>query len=279
LNTAWSQLDPLFQDIFLNFIGFFEECIHLTNPDQHYYFEKQDGDIYFCTQIPFPLMNGIVSFSLNPQEVDAKCKAVLNRFKTSACPITWYWPHAMDIPQEIQAVFDKHGFQSMGQYLSVAVDSHTIKSNKITLEDDLSIQLVETEKDFADFIQITEEVYGVPQAAKQSMARLYSAYQYTKNMRLYLALVEDKPVSTLASYQKNHILGLYNGATLEAYRKRGLLTNLTIHAVQEAPEVDYVVAQLMSSQNAKGVVDQFGAEVYAHFTPLCAGFNLDEMKA
>lgn len=37
--------------------------------------------------------------------------------------------------------------------------------------------------------------------------------------------------------------------------------------------VNYVVAQLMASQNAKGIVDQFGGEVYSHFTPICAGFN------
>lgn len=275
----WQQLDSTSQAIFLNLLGLFEECILHTNPDQHYYFEKQDGDIYFSSQIPFPLMNGMVSYTANPQEIDTKCDTLLNRFKTSSCPITWYWPHAVDMPKEVAAVFDKHGFQSMGNYLSIAVESHKIKDSKMTLLDGISIQLVETDKQFADFLHITKEVYGMPEAAAQSMARRYGAYKYSQKVKLYLALVDNKPVSTLLSYQNNDALGLYNGATLEAYRKRGLLTNLTIHAVKEASSVDYVVAQLMASQNAKGIVDQFGGEVYSHFTPLCAGFNLDEMKA
>lgn len=120
----WQQLDSTSQAIFLNLLGLFEECILHTNPDQHYYFEKQDGDIYFSSQIPFPLMNSMVSYTANPQEIDTKCDALLNRFKTSSCPITWYWPHAVDMPKEVAAVFDKHGFQSMGNYLSIAVESH-----------------------------------------------------------------------------------------------------------------------------------------------------------
>lgn len=66
---------------------------------------------------------------------------------------------------------------------------------------------------------------------------------------------------------------------LEPYRKRGLLTNLTIHAVENDATSEYVVAQLMASQNAKGICEQLEAKTYTHFTPFCFGFNLDEMKA
>ena len=83
----------------------------------------------------------------------------------------------------------------------------------------------------------------------------------------------------MLSYQHQNTLGLYNGATLDSYRKRGLLTALILHAVKNASQVDYIVAQLMAAQNAKGVCDQLGFKEYSHFYPLCFGFNLDEIHA
>lgn len=73
----WQQLDSISQEILLNFVALFEECILHTNPDQHYYFKEQDGDSYFCSQIPFPLMNGIISAQLMASQ---NAKGIVDQF-------------------------------------------------------------------------------------------------------------------------------------------------------------------------------------------------------
>lgn len=275
----WQQLEPIAQSILLNFQGLMSECIRYTNPNKDYYFETVGGETYFSSQIQFPLMNGVISFAHEQNDINAKCDSLINRFKETTCPVTWFWPHDMSVPEDIESVFTKHGFSSMGEYISIAVEGEKVRDLSINLNKDVVIQLVENDKQFFEFIQITQEVYGMPEHAVPNMSRLYSAYKYTNNIRLYLALVNGKPASTLLCYQQKNILGIYNGATLESYRKQGLLTALIIHALKDAPTSDYVVAQLMASQNAKGVCDQLGFKTYSHFTPFCFGFNLDEMHA
>ncbi len=275
----WQQLDTVSKSIFMNFIGLMETCIQNTHPDSLYYFERIQDDCYFSPKIPFPLMNGIASFSSDLEYIDRTCDKLIHRFKKSQCPVTWFWPHAEEIPANIQSVFEKHGFKSMGQYLSIAVERKKINDVILSVEDNTTIQRVETSSQFDDFLQITKEVYGMPDVAFEPMARLYSAWQYNNDIKLYLALVDEKPVSTLLCYENNKTMGLYNGATLESHRKQGLLTNLIIHAVKQVDSVDFVVAQLMASQNAKGVCDQLGFETFSHFTPLCSGFDLETMKA
>lgn len=279
LTRMWQQMDATSQAIFLNFLNLFEDSILHTKPDKSYFFERQHDDILFASQIPFPLMNGIVSFAYAPQAIETKCQTLLNRFALQDYPITWYWPHSVDIPPDVAAIFTKYGFVSLGNYLSVAMQADTIRHHTATLRANMAIQLVKTQTQFADFLSINQDVYGVPEAALNSMARLYSAYQHSPNIKLYLAYVDNKPCSTLLCYTRQDTLGLYNGATLPAFRKQGLLSNLIINALQEAPHVHYAVAQLMASQNAKGIVEQFGGKACAHFTPLCAGFNLAGMKA
>lgn len=275
----WPTLNATAQSILLNFQKLVFECVQHTNPDKNYYAEKQEGDFYYLTQILFPLMNGIISFDSDPQVINAKCELLKNQFKEKNYPLTWFWPHDMDLPQPVESVFAKQGFHSMGKYTSVAVEAEKIRNLPIKLNKEATIKLVEREDQFEAFIQIAKDVYDVSSDSLSAMIRLYSAYKSSDKIKLYLAEVESKPVATLLGFHDNNTLGLYNGATLEAYRKQGLLTALMINAVKDAPAANYVVAQLMAAQNARGVCDKLGFKEYAHFIPLCYGFDLNAISA
>lgn len=275
----WSTLNSTAQAILLNFQELIFECVQKTNPDKNYYAEKQGDDFHYLTQILFPLMNGIISFESDPQTIDAKCELLKNQFKEKNYPITWFWPHNMSLPQPVESIFAKQGFYPMGKYTSVAVEAEKVRSMSIKLSDDATIRLVENEDQFEAFMQITKDVYGMPSDSLSAMKRLYSAYRFSDKIKLYLADVGSKPVATLLGFHDNDTLGLYNGATLEAYRKQGLLTALVIKAVKDTPTAHYVVAQLMAAQNARGVCDKLGFKEYAHFIPLCHGFDLNAVSA
>lgn len=275
----WSKLNTTAQSILLNFQELVFECVQHTNPDKNYYAEKQEGDFHYLTQIFFPLMNGIISFDSDPQAINDKCEVLKNQFKEKNYPLTWFWPHDMDLPQSVESMFAKQGFHSMGKYTSIAVEADKVRNLPIKLSKEATISLVESEDQFEAFMQITQDVYGMPSDSLSAMIRLYSAYKSSNKIKLYLAEVKSKPVATLLGFHDNNTLGFYNGATLEAYRKQGLLTALIINAVKEAPTANYVVAQLMAAQNARGVCDKLGFKEYANFIPLCYGFNLDAISA
>ncbi|MFT4060275.1 MAG: GNAT family N-acetyltransferase [Legionella sp.] len=276
----WSTLNATAQSILLNFQELIFECVQKTSPDKNYYAEKQGDDFHYLTQILFPLMNGIISFDSDPQLIDAKCELLKNQFKEKSYPLTWFWPHDIDLPQPVESIFAKQDFYPMGKYTSVAVEAKKVRNLSIKLNKEAAtINLVEKEEQFEDFMQITKDVYGMPSDSLSAMTRLYSAYLFSDKIKLYLAEVESKPVATLLGFHDNDTLGLYNGATLEAYRKQGLLTALMINAVKDAPTANYVVAQLMAAQNARGICDKLGFKEYAHFIPLCHGFDLNAISA
>ena len=275
----WSKLDATAQSILLNFQELIFECVRHTNPDKNYYAEKQEGDFHYLTQIGFPLMNGIISFDSDPQVINSKCEQLKNRFKEKSYPLTWFWPHDMDLPKSVESIFAKQGFYPMGKYTSVAVEAEKVRNLPIELNKDVTISLVEREDQFEAFMQISKEVYGVPSGALSAMTRLYSAYKSSDKIKLYLAEVKSKPVATLLSFHDDDALGLYNGATHAAYRKQGLLTALMINAVKDVPAANFVVAQLMAAQNARGACDKLGFKDYAHFIPLCHGFDLNAISA
>lgn len=275
----WQKLDAIAQSILLNFQELIFESVQHTSPDENYYAEREAGDFYYLTQILFPLMNGVISFSSDPEEIHAKCELLKNRLKERNYPLTWFWPHDMDLPESVESIFSKQKFYSMGKYTSVAVEAERIKGFPVRLNENATIRLVERESQFEAFMQITKEVYGVASDSLSAMARLYSAYKTSNKIRLYLAEVDQKPVATVLSFYDKNTLGLYNGATLETYRKQGLLTALIVNAVKNIPTANFVVAQLMAAQNARGVCDKLGFKEYSHFIPLCYGFDLNVISA
>jgi hypothetical protein len=274
----WHQLNPTAKSIFLNYQYFLDECIQNTNPTKEYFFEKNKNDLYFATEVPFPLMNGIISEAYEIEDIKQKCETLKEKFKGASYPITWFWIHDT-LPVEIEEVFNAHGLKSMGRYTSIALENKDRQKYLINFDKDVSINLVKTEEQFQDFLEIIKVVYGMSDDAIPLMARLYSAYKKSSNIKLYLASINNCPVSTLLSYQHGNILGFYDGATLETHRKKGLLTSLMLNVIKESPQIDYFVAQLMAAKNAKGVCDQLGFKEYSHFYPFCFGYKLDEIPA
>lgn len=270
----WQNLNTIGQSILLNFQERIFECIEHSNPDKNYFAVKQNGDFYYSTQVLFPLMNGILCFDSDPQVIHTKCEALKNRFKGKNYPLTWIWPHDIDLPQPVESIFTKQGFQSMGKFISVAVEGEKIRSLPIKMNNSITIRLVTDDKQFKAFMQIIKNVYNLCDISLATMSRFYSAYKFSNKIKLYLAEVDSKPAATLLSFHNKNILGLYKGATLPAYRGQGLLTALMINAAKNVPDANYVVAQLMSAQNARGVCNNLGFKEYAHYIPLCYGYDL-----
>lgn len=274
----WHQLNPTAKSIFLNYQYFLDECIQSTNPTKECFFEKNGNDFYFATQVPFPLMNGIISEANEIEDIKEKCKTFKEKFKGAHYPITWFWIHDT-LPIEIEKVFNAHDLKSMGRYTSIALENKNRQKYSLSLNKEVSINIVKTEEQFQDFLEITKVVYGMPNEALPFMAHLYSAYKNSNNIKLYLASINNCPAATLLSYEHENIIGLYDCATLETHRKKGLLTSLILNVIKESPHVDYFVAQLMAEKNAKGVCDQLGFKEYSHFYPFCFGYNIDEIHA
>jgi hypothetical protein len=273
INTHWDTMSETEKSGLKNFKAFMQTCITHA-PDKNACFSQQiNEDFYFQTNVPFPLMNGVMGFSSNLHDIHEQLEKLDTVLNKSSLPLTWLWPHNQAIPSDMLKAFKQHLFFPMGEYTNVAVSAETIRAHIPNKQ--YVIKHVHTNDEFAAFMTITAEVFDIPKEGKAALDNLYSAYKTSPQIKLYLSYDNNQPVSTLLAFQERHTLGLYNGATRVPFQTQGHLSNLIVHALHDNPENTQVVSQLMATQQAKGIANFFGAEIVSRFTPLCRGHDLE----
>ena len=75
---------------------------------------------------------------------------------------------------------------------------------------------------------------------------------------LYLGYAEGRPVATSALVMSHRVAGVYNVATLPAYRRRGFGEAMTWYAVEEGAEAGCLMASLQSSEMGYPVYERMG---------------------
>jgi ribosomal protein S18 acetylase RimI-like enzyme len=78
------------------------------------------------------------------------------------------------------------------------------------------------------------------------------------DVSLYTGFVDGEAVATSALFMNNHVAGVYNVATLDAYRRRGFGEAITWHAVQEGMQAGCQMASLQASEMGKPVYARMG---------------------
>ena len=74
----------------------------------------------------------------------------------------------------------------------------------------------------------------------------------------YTGFVDREPVATSALFMSNRVAGVYNVATLDAYRRRGFGQAMTWHAVEDGMEADCLIASLQASDMGRPVYERMG---------------------
>jgi ribosomal protein S18 acetylase RimI-like enzyme len=81
------------------------------------------------------------------------------------------------------------------------------------------------------------------------------------DVSLYTGFVDGEPVATSALFMSSHVAGVYNVATLDAYRRRGLGAAMTWHAVLDGAAAGCAMASLQASEMGKPVYEGMGFRV------------------
>jgi hypothetical protein len=275
IHTHWDTMSETEKSSLHNFKALMQTCIAHA-PDKNACFSQHvNKDFYFQTNVPFPLMNGVIGFSNNPHAINEQLEKLDSTLNKSTLPLTWIWPHNRAVPNDVLNTFKKHDFFPMGEYTNVAVSAEKIRVH--TTNKNYVIKQVHTDDEFNAFMAITAEVFEIPKEGRAALNNLYGAYRTSPHIKLYLSYDNQQPVSTLLVFQENQTLGLYNGATRTPFQKQKHLSNLIIHALHNNAESTWVVSQLMAAQQAKRIAIFFNAEIISRFTPLCRGYDLERL--
>ena len=92
----------------------------------------------------------------------------------------------------------------------------------------------------ATWVGIYAKSNGIPDWIRAELMSLFSAidYQSAQPLTLYLAWQADQPVATAATFWDKGRVGLYEVATLPAFRCQGIASRITYYALNDARRKD-----------------------------------------
>ena len=88
-----------------------------------------------------------------------------------------------------------------------------------------------------------------------------SALRESAPFRHYIGYLDGQPAGAATAFYDNDTIGIYNVATMEAFRRRGIGAALTAHALREGQAAGARLAVLQASQMGLGVYRSLGFTV------------------
>lgn len=129
--------------------------------------------------------------------------------------------------------------------------------------DGLSIRTVGSEDDREAYAEILAAGFGLPVeiARRLTTERMLSHPE----VELHLGYLEGEAVVSGALIRSEEVAGVYNIATVPAYRRRGLGEAMTWHAVRRGTEAGCTIASLQSSEMGEPIYRRMGFRGWASY--------------
>lgn len=216
----------------------------------------------FFTGIPLPLFNGVVRARLAPDQVDQAIEAVIARGRSKGVPLSWATGPSTR-PIDLGEALLAHGFAYTGDNAGMAVDLLALDEAQ-PIQGALEIERV------ADFerLQVWCETgvtgFDLPNFASDAFFELFSHLGLDAHSPLqhYLGSLDGEPVATSSLLLGAGVAGIYNVATVEHARRKGIGAQVTLAPLLAARRLGYRVGILHASQMGAGVYRRLGFQEY-----------------
>lgn len=206
-----------------------EECWHniaLNLPDT----VKIEGAIVaHWLQTPVPLFNHVTGVNVTEDETEAFIKKMVDHFSSKGLPFACFRVSPLTRPVSFASLLGRYGFEKKSEQ-SIMVFKGKSPRNRLT--PDIKVKgIAEDEIDVFDRLMFAS--FELPTEWKEVFDRLMLRW-LRRGVKSYLAYVDGKPVGTVTLVSKAKIGCILNVGTLKEYRRRGIGTTLTVHALLES---------------------------------------------
>lgn len=218
--------------------------------------------IRYVTGVPFPLMNGVLRARFPVGAADKKVHEALAPFRERKLPMMW-WTAPSDTPSDLPRRLVAAGLAEVEQAPGMAIDLQKLNED-VDSPRGLVIQGVGSQDDLADCNQVLAAGFGMPEFVAEELAKhLRAIGSWPDGPWLgYLGRLEGRPVATSLVAFTAGVAGIYNVATLEEARGRGIGAAMTLAPLREARQMGYRIAILHSSAMGYGVYRRLGFREY-----------------
>jgi GNAT superfamily N-acetyltransferase len=214
------------------------------------------GLLWFETGIPLDAYNGVLQTRLSRDVLPAAIERVLTHFQERYLPFHWHVGPTTE-PADLGHLLEEGGISHDEDEPGMAADLLSLAPEPPQMPE-LAIEEVLTEGPLREWSQTT--FCGAPPSAIQCVFTAHSGLPLGDKspMRLYLGTVDNAPVATVKLFYAAGVAYVGRVVTVPAYRRRGIGTQMTLHAMRAARQAGYRIAVLTASPMGVSIYRRLG---------------------
>jgi ribosomal protein S18 acetylase RimI-like enzyme len=207
---------------------------------------------------------------LTADQASQRIRAALAFFREVDRPFSW-WVGPGDRPSNLGELLVDAGLLRAETELAMAADLAALQTYD-QAPDDLEIRRVRTIAELEDFARV---IAGPLERRFYALAAAALLAPESPQW-LYVGYLGGRPVATAELTVGGGVAGLYNISTLEAYRRRGIGTALTLRPLLDARDTGFGAGVLQAAAAGVGVYRRIGFQQFGDITeykPQVGGAN------
>lgn len=256
LRTATRRIEEAIRD---NIIDYYK----LLGTNQVVEIVDNEEIIKYSFPVPHPMLNRVLGSRVTSKEEAAEqVQETIQYYRSKASPFMWVnW--SLDEPEELNSILQEKGFKLYSIAPGMAVELNEWKGELHSISG-FEIKQVTEESELVTFSQICKACFGLPEPVSQVIQQgmIQAGYRGHAPIRNYVGYLDGIPVSTATSFSREGIVGIFNVATSESVRGKGIGKAITLHAVQMGKEKGCHTAVLQSTDLGYNIYKSIGFQDY-----------------
>lgn len=216
--------------------------------------------VFLLPDIPIPLFNNATNINISEDETENLLNKVINYFSSKRLPFACFRISPLTHPRSFTSHLEQYGFERKPEHeQSIMVFKGESLEDKLNPAVEVK-EISEDEIDVFDRLLITS--FEMPIEGKATISKINLEW-IRKGAKHYLAYVEGKPVGVTTLFSLMKTGGIFSVGTLKEYRRRGIGTTLTVHAILDSMKEGNSLHTLQTTKggNAERLYKKIGFEV------------------
>jgi ribosomal protein S18 acetylase RimI-like enzyme len=231
-----------------------------------------DDVIWGTTGLPLANFNGATQTAFTEATADDRIETVLRRFRDERIPMVW-WVGPTATPADLADRLVAHGLvrEEAAPGMAVSLDGWSPPVPR----DGITTELVADAAAFHVSMQIMFAGFEMPAEILPDFESRFADFCIGPRaiQRVFLALLEGRPVATSLGFALDGVVGIYNVATLPDARRAGAGMAATVAAMADARARGARSAILESSPMARPMYERIGFRQVCEVTVLSGAFD------
>jgi len=182
---------------------------------------------------------------------------VIDVFTTRKLPFAW-WTGFKDESNDLITQLERLHFSRTESELGMAVNLSELSAKDIFPE--LKIKSVDNDLLLNDFVSVLTELIPNDNAAIKEFYTSAKKFILDNNsaLKLFVGYLNKKPVATSALFMHAGVAGIWDIVTLPEARRKGIGTDMTLHALNEGRKLGFSIGVLTASDEGQFVYSKLG---------------------